>query len=104
MDALLENLEDLKTQYKYHPEKHFCNNINQAWLKLDKYYQLTDESPAYLATMVLHPLLRWKTIEKDLWATKPEWVKEGKAKIKALWESEYKMMKIPEDNAVESTP
>jgi hypothetical protein len=66
MDALLENLEELKTQYKNHPEKHFCNNINQDWLKLDKYYKLTDKSPAYLATIVLHPLIRWKTIEQNL--------------------------------------
>src|SRR5947209_12818391 len=80
MDALLETLEELKIRYKNHPEKHFCENLNQAWLKLDKYHRLTDESPAYLAAMVLHPLLRWRAIEEDLWAQKPQWVKEGKAK------------------------
>jgi hypothetical protein len=33
----------------------FCAEINHGWMKLNKYYELTDRSPAYVAALVLHP-------------------------------------------------
>jgi hypothetical protein len=33
----------------------FCAEINHGWMKLNKYYELTDRSPAYIAALVLHP-------------------------------------------------
>jgi hypothetical protein len=32
-----------------------CVGINLRWKKLNKYYTLTDESPVYVAAVVLHP-------------------------------------------------
>jgi hypothetical protein len=29
--------------------------FNSGWAKLDKYYALTDETPAYIAAVCLHP-------------------------------------------------
>src|SRR3954462_14461473 len=94
MDWLLNKLEDLKFQYAHHEEVHFRNNLNQAWLKLEKYYRLTDESPAYLAAIVLHPHLRWAFVVNTMWCIKTEWIEPGKEAVKALWEKQYKGLNI----------
>jgi hypothetical protein len=33
----------------------FYAKINHGWMKLNKYYELTDRSATYVATLVLHP-------------------------------------------------
>jgi hypothetical protein len=33
----------------------FCAEINHGWMKLNKYYELTDRSAAYVAALVVHP-------------------------------------------------
>ncbi|KAI9148697.1 Zinc finger BED domain-containing protein [Paramyrothecium foliicola] len=58
---------------------------NSGWAKLDKYYCLTDESPAYVAAIVLHPSHKWHYIQEN-W--KQEWVQSSKRLMEALW-SEY---------------
>jgi hypothetical protein len=40
-----------------------CVQINQGWDKLDKYYKATDDSTAYVASLVLHPAFTWKWLE-----------------------------------------
>ena len=34
--------------------------INSGWAKLDKYYSLTSDSPAYIGAFVLHPAFKWQ--------------------------------------------
>ena len=41
-----------------------CVGINLAWQKLDEYYSKTDQSPVYVAAVVLHPGLKWTWLEK----------------------------------------
>jgi hypothetical protein len=38
--------------------------IRNAWVKLDKYYNLTGRSVAYVAAVVLNPAYKWKYFEK----------------------------------------
>ncbi|KAK2684724.1 hypothetical protein QWA68_016242 [Fusarium oxysporum] len=38
---------------------------NSGWAKLDKYYRLTEESPAYIAAIVLHPSHKWHYIQEN---------------------------------------
>ena len=57
MDFLLEKFEDGKALYKENPFIGPC--INSGWEKLDKYYNLTDRSPVYIAAMVLCPAIKW---------------------------------------------
>jgi hypothetical protein len=66
-ELLLAHLEAAKVQYAHHPEQHFKENINLAWVKLNEYYALTDHSPAYIAATVLHPSYKWRFVEK-YWA------------------------------------
>jgi hypothetical protein len=41
-------------------EHHFSINIKLAWQKLDSYYTKLDNTPLYIAAVVLHPRMRWK--------------------------------------------
>ncbi|RKL11918.1 hypothetical protein BFJ70_g16357 [Fusarium oxysporum] len=59
---------------------------NSGWAKMDKYYRLTDESPAYVAAIVLHPSHKWHYIQEN-W--KKEWVESSKELLVALW-TEYR--------------
>ena len=38
--------------------------VRNAWAKLDEYYNLTNDSPVYVATLVLHPDHKWKYIDE----------------------------------------
>lgn len=64
---------------------------NSGWAKLDKYYRLTDESPAYVAAIVLHPSHKWHYIQEN-W--KAEWVDSSKRLIQTLW-NDYKPVEPP---------
>ena len=75
---------------------HFHHSVQLGWEKLDKYYTLTDDSPAYVASICLHPRYKWKWIEKK-WAHRPDWIEGAKLGVRRLWE-EYKMVDIEPDN------
>ncbi|KAF5705165.1 ribonuclease H [Fusarium mundagurra] len=64
---------------------------NSGWAKMDKYYRLTDESPAYVAAIVLHPSHKWHYIQEN-W--KKEWVESSKELLETLW-NEYKPVESP---------
>jgi len=85
MEFLLEQLEIGKLEYTGDPYIGPC--INSAWSKLDKYYSLTERSPAYTAAMVLIPSQKWTWIE-DNWA--PEWIVLAKASVQKFWDDQYK--------------
>lgn len=64
---------------------------NAGWRKLDKYYQLTDDSPAYVAAIVLHPRHKWQYIQTN-WHT--EWFEPARKLMRDLWD-EYKPVDTP---------
>lgn len=61
MDFLLTKLEELKKRHQYKEDTHIKAAINLGWKKLNKYYELSDLTPAYRAAVALHPhfKLRW---------------------------------------------
>jgi hypothetical protein len=61
-----------------------CVGINLAWQKLNEYYIKTDQSPVYVAAVVLHPGLKWKWLEKA-WRDRPGWIEEARTEVKKLW-------------------
>jgi hypothetical protein len=61
--------------------------LNSGWVKLNKYYSMTDETPAYAASIVLSPYRKWTWIEKNC---EPAQITTAKASIIELWEVEYK--------------
>lgn len=55
MDHLLHHLETRRTQPG---SKHFMVSLNVGWLKLRKYYQITDLNPSYIMAVFLNPHYR----------------------------------------------
>jgi hypothetical protein len=88
LDFLLQQYEDGKVQYKDDPIMSTC--INSGWAKLDKYYALTSNTPAYVGALVLHPAYKWQYIEEH-WMR--EWWGPAKAALEQLWREKY----MPQD-------
>lgn len=91
LDNVLLAMDFVLAQFEAGKEAHVDDPImapmyNSGWAKLDKYYRLTDESPAYVAAIVLHPSHKWHYIYEN-W--KKEWAESSKKLIMTLW-NEYK--------------
>ncbi|OBS16274.1 hypothetical protein FPOA_13066 [Fusarium poae] len=95
MEWLLKHLEEAKLQHERDEEPHLRIGCNLGWMKLDQYYTLTEDSPAYLAALVLHPAFRWSTVESQ-WADHPGWLIRGKTAVQELWE-EYRNLSVEQD-------
>ncbi|KAL6402752.1 hypothetical protein AUP68_14088 [Ilyonectria robusta] len=99
MEWLLKHLEEAKVQHERDEEPYLRIGCNLGWMKLDQYYTLTEDSPAYLAALVLHPAFRWSTVESQ-WADHPDWLVGGKAAVQELWE-EYRNLSVEQDTIPE---
>ena len=64
--------------------EHYNTGINTAWLKLEKYFKLTDCSPLYVAAIVLHPARRFEYFE-DKWVKHLNWIKSARKVFKDLF-------------------
>jgi hypothetical protein len=62
-DYILSLFKKHKDVYKDDPT--FTTMFNSGWKKMNKYYELSDKTPAYVAAIVLHPGRKWKYIEKN---------------------------------------
>lgn len=63
---------------------------NAGWAKLNKYYTLTEKSPAYVAAVVLDPSQKWTYFEEQWTGNQAYWVTEWRQKIQLFWEIHYK--------------
>ena len=82
MDFILGKFEEGKNKFKDHPQ--LSKMFNSGWSKLDKYYQMTDENPVYVAALVLNPRYKWAYINNN-WAKK-RWIKKSKKMMQELWD------------------
>lgn len=96
MEWLLKHLEESKFRRERDEEPYLRIGCNLGWIKLDEYYSLTDVSPAYLASLVLHPAYRWTTVESQ-WADRPECIARGKAALEELW-SQYRDLSVEQES------
>jgi hypothetical protein len=91
-EFLMDRLEEWKSTAESYPDpEHFKININLGWDKLNEYYTKLDESPAYYASAVLHPVSRWGYFE-NTWTDQEQlpWLHKAKQLVRKLWEEEYK--------------
>jgi len=65
MDFILKQFEQFKEDYK--DNKLLASMFNSRWAKIEKYYKITDKSPAYIAAIILDLNAKWKYI-KNNWA------------------------------------
>jgi hypothetical protein len=45
---------------------------------------LLEQSPVYVAVVVLHPGLKWKWLEKA-WPGRPSWISRARVEVNKLW-------------------
>jgi hypothetical protein len=64
-----------------------------AWEKLDKYYNLLDETSIYYTALALHPAYRWDWFE-ETWKEKPDWVIKAKAIVHKVWKKDYTQLDV----------
>ena len=96
-EFLLSHLEASKVNYQSRPEfRHLSIATDLAWDKCNEYYKKLDDTPVYLAGVILHPSHKWGRLE-ELWGNSKKakrWIQDGKTRLKAFWESEYKSRPI----------
>ncbi|KJZ73349.1 hypothetical protein HIM_07353 [Hirsutella minnesotensis 3608] len=86
LDNVLLAMDFVLAQFEAGKEAHIDDPImapmyNSGWAKMDKYYCLADESPAYVAAIVLHPSHKWHYIHEN-W--KKEWADSSKKLMETL--------------------
>ena len=64
-------------------ERHFNINIRLAWQKMNDYYTRLDNTPLYIAAVVLHPRMKWKWIEEQ-WQERQDWIRQAKSAFNDL--------------------
>jgi hypothetical protein len=89
MDVLHKHYTQAFNKYRDNHPLRSC--IAASWAIFDKYYQLTDESPAYGAAMILHPSRRTAHIKKN-WPK--AWHKAVFDAVKMYWEDHYQGLPI----------
>jgi hypothetical protein len=106
-EFILNHME--KTNEKYQgrgaKDRHLSAAVELAWDKCTEYYRKLDDTPIYLAGVILHPSHKWQRLE-TLWGNSKKtkkWIQDGKAKIKAFWESEYKSMDEQDNTPTEQS-
>jgi hypothetical protein len=67
--------------------------VNLAWEKLDKYYNLLDETPIYYTALALHSAYRWDCFE-EIWKEKPELITKAKAIVHEVWIRDYSRLDV----------
>ena len=93
--------ETIESQLTSQPDKkldlgdHFSINIDLAWSKLNQYYQKLDNSPVYVAAVVLHPCHKWRWLERK-WKERPAWLLAARAAFNQLT-NQYRYYELPED-------
>jgi hypothetical protein len=87
MEWVLEHFERGKVDYAEDLFLSPC--INMGWMKLNKYYALTDKSPAYVSAVVLDPAQKWSYFEEQWRDSHPEWIGIWKEKVDEFWRDTY---------------
>ncbi|RKK14056.1 hypothetical protein BFJ67_g17976 [Fusarium oxysporum f. sp. cepae] len=85
MDVLHKHYQQAFNKYKMNQQ--LLGPVLTSWHVFDKYYQLSDESPAYAAALILHPSRGKAHIQKN-WPK--AWHKKIFTGVKKLWDNEYK--------------
>lgn len=94
LDSALFTMDVLHRHYqqafdKYNAHQQLLGAVLTSWHVFDKYYQLSDESPAYGAALILHPSRRKSYIQKN---SPKGWHKKIFNEVKKLWDDEYKKL------------
>ncbi|KAK5042928.1 hypothetical protein LTR16_011605, partial [Cryomyces antarcticus] len=98
LDHAQKTMDFLVWHFKRSMTKHvgkttMISSITTAWFLFDKYYKLTDDTPYYVAAVLLHPSRRKQYLNTQ-WEKK--WINPGVNRAKQLWKSQYRDCKSRE--------
>lgn len=91
--------DDIPDHWSPAKDRYLRNSLQLGWEKLDKYYQLTDHSSAYVAAIALHPRFKWRWIRKK-WADRVDWQNAAAKALKKQWEF-YKRKEVANLEAID---
>ena len=104
VDKLISHFYDASQRFKSMSDEspvyewlHIC--CEKAWEKLNKYYKLVDENPAYYTAMVMDPKLKFAWFEQK-WADAPKcnWIPGVKSMVKSHWKQFQQQLPKPSAN------
>ena len=87
MDYLFAHIQTVQAGIDANPSTfsgHYKTGLRAAYLKLIKYYGLTDKTPVYRTVIAVHPSYKYSYFEAK-WGEiggRSEWIREAKAAIK----------------------
>lgn len=91
MDFLLTKLESVKDDIDEMDEDdesalppYYTAGVLAAWLKINKYYKLTDESPIYRMAIALHPAYKFDYFRQKWWK-RDDWIKAAEKDLSAYY-------------------
>lgn len=107
MDFLISHIKGKQEDYAGRPE--VSASLLSMWFAFDKYYSLTDKTPAYAAALLLNPCLRkshlhqaWRYLEeKEGWAGVVDRAVET---VRRLWQKEYKFKPLVGEETIRKDP
>jgi hypothetical protein len=79
-----------------------ATGVNLAWKKLEQYYQITDQSPVYVAAVVLHPAYTWRWIRAK-WKGRQDWITFSQQAVRQFWLDNYAQIAVDIPGGDEST-
>ena len=81
LDFLMEQFEAGKAAHQGDTLLATC--FNSGWSKLDKYYSITEDTPAYSATVCLYPLYKLSYFTSN-WSDYPKWINSAEQQVRLL--------------------
>jgi hypothetical protein len=84
--AVLSQLEGSNDVDKDLFWNHLATAVNRGWQKLNEYYGHLDDTPVYVAAIVLHPFFKWVYCEKywTLENDRHKWTEDAKKSVDRL--------------------
>jgi hAT family C-terminal dimerisation region len=75
---------------------HLCTSINNAWSKLEKYYNCTDRSRAYFGSVRMHPALNEAWFSEN-WNDDEqlEWLEAAERRLRKHYDEHYRRLRNP---------
>lgn len=105
MDFLIAHIKS--KQEEYTNDRNLSASLLTMWFAFDKYYELTDKTPAYAAALILNPTLRrqhlddhWKLLEER----DPGTIKRAIEAARKLWQKEYKFKPVDGETTQQIDP
>jgi hypothetical protein len=87
LDVLFKKLReagDYAFTHATEVSEYYATSIDTARLKLEEYFGLTDETPAYRVAVALHPANKFTYFELE-WAHNKEWIREAKKVVEEAY-------------------